>query len=74
MGAALRARNLDQVELTLHRVDPEILMRKDMGKPILKLTDEDYNEHGLQDLLSARGGAYDTPDHHFHKKVVDGKP
>jgi glucosamine-6-phosphate deaminase len=28
------------------------------GKPILKLTDEDYNEHGLQDLLSARGRAY----------------
>jgi len=31
----------------------------ELGKPILKLTDEDYNEHGLQDLLSARGGAYD---------------
>jgi len=30
-----------------------------VGKPILKLTDEDYNEHGLQELLSARGGAYD---------------
>jgi len=28
-------------------------------KPLLKLTDEDYNEHGLQELLSARGGAYD---------------
>ena len=30
-------------------------------KPILKLTDEDYNEHGLQDLLAALGGgsAYD---------------
>jgi glucosamine-6-phosphate deaminase len=30
-----------------------------LGKPILKLTDEDYNEHGLQELLSARGRAYD---------------
>ena len=30
-----------------------------LGKAILKLTDEDYNEHGLQELLSARGGAYD---------------
>ena len=30
-----------------------------VGKPILKLTDEDYNEHGLQDLLSNRGRAYD---------------
>jgi glucosamine-6-phosphate deaminase len=28
-------------------------------KPLLKLTDEDYNEHGLQELLSHRGGAYD---------------
>ena len=25
-------------------------------KPILKLTDEDYNEHGLQDLLAGLGG------------------
>jgi glucosamine-6-phosphate deaminase len=31
-----------------------------VGKPILKLTDEDYNEHGLQDLLSHRGRAYDV--------------
>ena len=30
-----------------------------LGKPILKLTDEDYNEHGLQDLLSHRGRGYD---------------
>jgi glucosamine-6-phosphate deaminase len=30
-----------------------------LGKPILKLTDEDYNEHGLQDLLSNCGRAYD---------------
>jgi glucosamine-6-phosphate deaminase len=30
-----------------------------VGKPILKLTDEDYNENGLQELLSARGGAYE---------------
>ncbi|MBX3397049.1 MAG: glucosamine-6-phosphate deaminase [Phycisphaerae bacterium] len=31
-----------------------------LGKPILKLVEEDYNEHGLQDLLSARGSAYDV--------------
>jgi glucosamine-6-phosphate deaminase len=30
-----------------------------LGKPILKLIDEDYNEHGLQDLLSNKGRAYD---------------
>ncbi len=29
-----------------------------LGRPILKLTDEDYNEHGLQDLVTVRGGAY----------------
>jgi glucosamine-6-phosphate deaminase len=29
-----------------------------VNKPILKLTDEDYNEHGLQELLAARGPAY----------------
>ncbi|MFT5423902.1 MAG: glucosamine-6-phosphate deaminase [Phycisphaerales bacterium] len=29
-----------------------------LGKPILKLTNEDYNEHGLQELVGHRGGAY----------------
>ncbi len=29
-----------------------------VGRPILTLTDEHYIEHGLQDLLAARGGAY----------------
>lgn len=27
-------------------------------RPVLKLTDEDYNEHGLSDLLSEQGPAY----------------
>lgn len=31
-----------------------------LDKPILKLVSEDYNEHGLQELLSARGSAYDV--------------
>ncbi len=30
-----------------------------LKKPLLKLTDEDYNEHGLQELSASRGGAYD---------------
>ncbi|TWT41403.1 glucosamine-6-phosphate deaminase [Botrimarina hoheduenensis] len=30
-----------------------------IGKPILKLTEEDYNEEGLQELLASRGRAYD---------------
>ena len=29
-------------------------------KPILKLTDEDYNEAGLQDLIRAHGSAYEA--------------
>jgi glucosamine-6-phosphate deaminase len=38
-----------------------IWLARTVGKPILKLTDQDYNEHGLQDLLAAHGGgsAYD---------------
>ena len=35
------------------------LARHVAQKPLLKLTDEDYNEHGLQELLSHRGSAYD---------------
>jgi len=29
-----------------------------LSKPITKLTDEDYSEHGLQELVTERGGAY----------------
>jgi len=29
-----------------------------LAKPVLKLTDEEYNEHGLSDLLSEQGPAY----------------
>jgi glucosamine-6-phosphate deaminase len=36
-----------------------IWLSQELGKPILKLTDEDYNEHGLQELLAVRRGAYD---------------
>jgi glucosamine-6-phosphate deaminase len=38
-----------------------IWLARKLDKPILKLTDEDYNEHGLQDLLAAHGhgSAYD---------------
>jgi glucosamine-6-phosphate deaminase len=30
------------------------------SKPILKLTDDDYNEAGLQDLISVKGSAYEA--------------
>lgn len=38
-----------------------VWLARHVEKPILKLTDEHYNEHGLADLLTARGegGAYD---------------
>jgi glucosamine-6-phosphate deaminase len=36
-----------------------IWLAQAMKKPILKLTDEDYNESGLQDLVAAHGPAYD---------------
>ena len=36
-----------------------IWLASTLKKPILKLTEEDYNEHGLQELLAARGSAYD---------------
>jgi glucosamine-6-phosphate deaminase len=35
-----------------------IWLARKFDKPILKLTDEDYNEGGLQDLLADRGPAY----------------
>lgn len=34
-----------------------IWLARKLGKPILKLTDEDYNEAGLQDLLAEHGPA-----------------
>ena len=36
-----------------------IWLARRVEKPVLKLTDEDYNEHGLQDLLAVSGPAYD---------------
>ncbi len=36
-----------------------IWLAQAMKKPILKLTEEDYNESGLQDLVAAHGPAYD---------------
>lgn len=32
---------------------------RELEKPVLKLTDEDYNEHGMGDLLTQFGPAYD---------------
>ena len=35
-----------------------IWLSRQVKKPILKLTEEDYNEHGLQDLVATVGRAY----------------
>ncbi len=45
-------------------------------KPLLKLLDEDYNEHGLQELLSHRGSAYDINIEVFKalQKTITGWP
>jgi len=47
-----------------------------LGKPILKLTDEDYNEHGLQELLATRGEAYDINIEVFRnlQRTITGWP
>ncbi|MCA9186024.1 MAG: glucosamine-6-phosphate deaminase [Pirellulaceae bacterium] len=36
-----------------------IWLARDLKKPILKMTEEDYNEAGLQDLAAEHGPAYD---------------
>ncbi|QOJ01444.1 MAG: glucosamine-6-phosphate deaminase [Phycisphaeraceae bacterium] len=56
-----------------------IWLAREVGKPILKLTDEDYNEHGLQELLLTRGsnrGAYDVNIEVFRavQRTITGWP
>lgn len=36
-----------------------IWLSSEVGKPILKLTDEDYNSHGMAQLVTEQGPAYD---------------
>lgn len=36
-----------------------VWLAQTVDKPLLKLTDEDYNNHGLGELIASRGGAYD---------------
>lgn len=53
-----------------------IWLARTLDKPILKLTDEDFNEHGLQELLAARGGAYDINIEVFRalQRTITGWP
>ncbi len=53
-----------------------IWLARSLGKPILKLTNEDYNEHGLQELVATRGGAYRVNIEVFKnlQKTITGWP
>jgi len=53
-----------------------IWLARNVGKPILKLTNEDYNEHGLQELVATRGGAYQVNIEIFKtlQKTITGWP
>lgn len=51
---------VDQIEWTDAIIRKAVIwLARKLGKPILKLTDEDYNEEGLQDLLADHGTAYE---------------
>lgn len=51
-------------------------MALNVGKPILMLTDNDYNDHGLSDLLVQFGSAYDINLMVFNgmRKIITGWP
>ncbi len=50
----------DSIQWTTELTRKAVLsLAQQVNKPILKLTDEDYNEGGLQDLLAEHGPAYD---------------
>ena len=57
-----------------------IWLAQHLKKPILKLTEEDYNEEGLQELLAEHGPAYDinlSVFRHLHSTITGwpgGKP
>jgi glucosamine-6-phosphate deaminase len=53
-----------------------IWLARTLDKPILKLTDEDYNEAGLQDLLAESGPAYNINIDIFRKlqETITGWP
>lgn len=53
-----------------------IWLSQHLGKPILKLTEEDYNEAGLQDLLAEHGSAYDINVNVFRtmQRTITGWP
>lgn len=53
-----------------------IWLARKLNRPLLKLTDQDYNEEGLQDLLAANGAAYDINLRVFRhmQRTINGWP
>ncbi|MGI9457144.1 MAG: glucosamine-6-phosphate deaminase [Aeoliella sp.] len=50
----------DEVQWTSTAIHKAVIwLARKLKKPLLKLTSEDYNEEGLQDLLATNGPAYD---------------
>ena len=65
------------IEWTDRRVRQAVIaLAEDTKHSILKLTSEDYNEHGLQDLLGERGSAYELNLEVFRslQRIVTGWP
>ena len=51
---------LGPIEWPDHTIRKAVIwLARHVDKPVLKLTEEDYNEEGLQDLLAKHGPAYD---------------
>ena len=53
-----------------------IWLAREVKKPILKLSVEDYNQHGLQELLAKRGSAHDINIEVFRRQqeTISGWP
>lgn len=53
-----------------------IWLSQKTGKPILKLTDEDYNEHGLSDLIIEQANSYELNIQIFNRlqRTITGWP
>ena len=65
------------VEWTDRRVRQAVVaLAEDTKRSILKLTSEDYNEHGLQDLLGERGSAHELNLEVFRslQRIITGWP
>lgn len=65
------------VEWTPERIRRAVIgLSQKVGKPVLKLVDKDYNEHGLADLLTVEGSAYELNIHIFNvlQHTITGWP